>query len=69
MTDIELARTICKSVEGYDIKDGLSTVCIALIHLAFTHGFSKEDSLAAFAGQWDLYAKREESREEKGALN
>lgn len=59
MTDIEMARTICKSVEGKEIKDGLSTVCIALIHLAFTHGYSKEEALAAMAGQWDLYERRE----------
>lgn len=68
MTDIELARTICKAVEGYEVKDGLSTVCLALIHLAFTHGFSKEDSLAALAGQWDLYEAKEEKREKKGTL-
>lgn len=58
MTDIDMARDICKSVEGKEVMDGLSTVCIALIHLAFTHGYSKDEALAAMAGQWDLYEKR-----------
>lgn len=68
MTNIPLARTICQSVEGFEIKDGLSTVCLALIHLAYTHGYSKEESLAALAGQWDLYEAKEENREKKGTL-
>lgn len=58
MTDIDKARTICKSVEGHEIMDGLATVCLALIHLAYTHGYTKDDALAAMAGQWDLYEQR-----------
>ena len=60
--NIDKARDICRSVEGEEIKDGLSTVCIALIHLAFTHGYSKQEALEAMSGQWDLYEKRERAR-------
>ena len=58
--NIEKARDICKSVEGEETQDGLATVCIALIHLASTHGYSKDEALQAMAGQWDLYEKRKD---------
>jgi len=56
------ARDIIHLVDGKEISDGLSTVCLALIHIAFSHGFSKEDALRAMAGQWDLYANRQKEK-------
>lgn len=69
MTDIPTAREICKLVEGWEIMDGLSTVCIALIHLAATHGYSKDEALAAMSGQWDLYEKKQAKIDAKEKLN
>lgn len=51
----EKAHEIIGMVDGFEAEDGLSTVGIALIHLSFYCGLSKDDLLHALSKQWDLY--------------
>ena len=54
----EKAVQIMRVVDGDEAKDGLATVGMALIHLAYCCGYTKDDVTHALAGQWDLYIKK-----------
>lgn len=55
--NIQKVETIIRQVDGDESADGLSTLGMALIHVACHTGYSKEDMLRAMSGQWDIYVK------------
>jgi len=68
--NIDKAVQIMRVVDGDEAKDGLATLGMALIHLAYSCGYTKDDAMHAFEGQWDLYLrKRKQEYGEHGNLN